>query len=51
MISKHYQFRADPDLEAKLHLVWNKHINTTRNLARILEAGVKALVKGEGGHK
>lgn len=43
MISKQYQFRANPELEAKINSVWDKNISITRNLTRIIEAGVKAL--------
>ena len=44
--SKQYQFRAGPDLEAKMRSVWLKGETNTDNLIRIIWAGVQALKKG-----
>ena len=46
MISKQYQFRAKPELEANIQSVWLQGMDTSNNIIRIIRAGVKSLKKG-----
>ena len=46
MNGKHYQFRANPALEAEIQSAWMKGMSTSDNLFRIIKAGVKSLKKG-----
>lgn len=48
MISKQYQFRANPSLEGDIKSVWIQGMDTSNNIIRIVRAGIKALKKGDG---
>lgn len=43
-----YQFRASEELEKKIVSVWDKTLNLTQNITRIIEAGVFQLKNSRG---
>lgn len=47
--SVHYQFRADPELEALIRQVWDPKSNQTTNMHHIVRAGAIALATKKGG--